>query len=134
MGRPVKRDVAGTLVFGDYTTTAVGIKVTAYFGGSSRTDGFIVKQKGARRYLVQDKSDSTQAVCKLVSGNPAANGEMNLVGFTNQGQAADNGVVVLRNLNKRTATDFSNNRYTWILVNDSSEDYIQLTLISDGNS
>ena len=133
MGRPVKRDVAGTLVFGDYTTTAVGIKVTAYFGGSSRTEGFIVKQKGARRYLVQDKSDSTQAVCKLVSGSPAANGEMNLVGFTAPVEA-DLNAVVLRNLNKRTATDFSNNRYTWVLVSDSSEDYIQLTLISDGNS
>jgi hypothetical protein len=133
MGRPVKRDVAGTLVFGDYTTTAVGIKVTAYFGGSSRTDVFVVKQKGARRYLVQDKSDSTQAVCKLVSGNPAANGEMNLVGFTAPTEV-DANVVVLRNLKKRTATDFNNNRYTWILVNDSTADYIQLTLISDGNS
>lgn len=130
MGRPVKRDVAGTLVFGDYTTTAAGIVVTAYFGDSSRTDVFIVKQKGGRRYLVQDKSDSTQAVCKLVSGNPAANGEMNLVGYTNQGQAADNGVVVLRHLSKRTATDWSGNRYTWQLVNDSSADYIALTLIS----
>jgi hypothetical protein len=133
MGRPVKRDVAGTLVFGDYTTTAAGIKVTAYFGGSSRTDVFVVKQKGARRYLVQDKSDSTQAVCKLVSGTPAVNGEMNLVGFTAPTEV-DANVVVLRNLKKRTATDFNNNRYTWILVNDSTADYIQLTLISDGNS
>ena len=130
MGRPVRRDVAGTEVFGDYTTTAKGIKVTAYFGGSSHTDGFIVKQKGARRYLVQDKSDSTQAVCKLVSGSPSANGEMKMVGFTNQGQAADNGTVTIRHLSKRTATDWSGNRYTWALVNDSSEDYIQLTLVS----
>ena len=129
MGRPVKRDIAGTLVFGDYTTTAVGIKVTAYFGGSSRTDGFIVKQKGARRYLVQDKSDSTQAVCKLVSGNPAANGEMQLVGYTAPAEV-DSNVVILRHLSKRTATDWSGNRYTWQLVNDSSADYIALTLIS----
>lgn len=130
MGRPVKRDVLGTLVFGDFTTSAAGIRVTAYFGGSSRDDVFVVKQKGARRYLVQDKSDSTQAVCKLVSGAPAANGEMSLKGYTNQGQAANNGEVILRHLNKRTATDWSGNSYTWQLVNDSSSDYIALTLIT----
>lgn len=126
MGRPVKRDVAGTLVFGDYTTSAAGIKVTAYFGGSSRTDVFIVKQKGSRRYLCQDKSDSTQAVCKLVSGNPAANGEVQLFGVTNA--STDAGVAIAK-LNKRTAVDFSGNRYKWTLVNDSSADYIQLTAI-----
>jgi hypothetical protein len=58
---------------------------------------------------------------------------MNLVGFTAPTEV-DANVVVLRNLKKRTATDFNNNRYTWILVNDSTADYIQLTLISDGNS
>ena len=129
MGRPVKRDVLGTLVFGDYTTSAAGIKVTAYFGGSSRTDVFVVKQKGARRYLVQDKSDSTQAVCKLVSGSPAANGEMKLTGFTAPTEV-DANEVILRHLSKRTAIDWSGNRYTWQLVNDSSADYIALTLIS----
>jgi len=129
MGRPVKRDVAGTLVFGDYTTTAAGIKVAAYFGGSLRSDVFIVKQKGSRRYLCQDKSDSTQAVCKLVSGTPAANGEMSLVGYTAPTEV-DANVVVLRHLRKRTAIDWSGNSYTWQLVNDSSADYIALTLIS----
>ncbi len=130
MGRPVKRDVLGTLVFGDYTTSAAGIRVDAYFGGSLRDDVFVVKQKGSRRYLLEDKSDATQAVCKLVSGTPAANGEMNLKGYTNQGQAANNGLVVLRQLNKRTAIDFSGNVYTWQLVNDSSSDYIALTLVT----
>lgn len=126
MGRPVKRDIQGTLVFGDYTTSAAGIRVSAYFGGSLRTDVFIVKQKGSRRYLCQDKSDSTQAVCKLVSGTPAANGEMQLVGVLDP---VPNTGVDIRHLRKRTAIDFSGNRYTWVLVNDSSQDYIQLTPI-----
>lgn len=126
MGRPVKRDVNGTLVFGDYTTDSAGIRVTAYFGGSSRSDVFIVAQKGSRRYKVQDKSDSTVAVCKLVSGNPAANGEMQLLGYTD---AAADTTVALSKLFKRTAVDFSGNRYKWVLVNDSSMDYIQLTAI-----
>lgn len=126
MGRPVRRDVNGTEVFGDYTTSAAGIVVTAYFGSSLRTDVFIVKQKGSRRYLCQDKSDSTQAVCKLVSGTPAANGEMKLFGVTNA--STDAGVAIAK-LNKRTAVDFSGNRYKWVLVNDSSADYIQLTAV-----
>ena len=66
MGRPVKRDVNGTLVFGDYTTTAVGIKCEAYIGSGNETDVFIVKQKGAKSYLVQDKSSGTQIAAKLV--------------------------------------------------------------------
>ena len=127
MGRPVKKDVNGTAVFGDYTTTSAGIRVTAYFGGSSRNDVYVVSQKGSRRYKVADKSDGATAVCKLVSGNPAANGEMQLLGYTDAG--ADTSVA-LSKLFKRTAVDFSGNRYKWTLVNDSSMDYIQLTLIN----
>jgi len=132
MGRPVKRDVAGTLVFGDYTTTAAGIKVSARIPGfATAKEAFIVKQTGSRSYRVTN-ADGT-GKCVLVA-SIAAEGQVVITGFTNQGQAANNGAVVLRTLNKRTATDFSNNRYTWFLVNDSSEDYIQLTLISDGYS
>jgi len=132
MGRPVKRDVAGTLVFGDYATTAAGIKVSARIPTfSTAKAGYIEKQTGSRSYKVTN-ADGT-GKCVLVDSIAAA-GEMVMTGYTNQGQAADNGAVVIRKLNKRTATDFSNNRYTWVLVNDSSEDYIQLTLISDGNS
>lgn len=126
MGRPVKKDVNGVVVFGDYTTSSAGIRVSAYFGGSLRTDVFVISQKGSRRYKVQDKSDSTVAVCKLVSGQPADNGEMQLLGYTDAG--ADTSVA-LRNLFKRTAIDFNGNRYRWVLVNDSSMDYIQLTPI-----
>lgn len=128
MGRPLYRDVAGTLVAGDYTTTDVGIKVSAYFGGSLRTDVFIVKQKGSRSYLCQDKSDSSQAVCRLVSDTPDANGEMLLVGYTAAFEADGNAVAIAK-LNKRTAVGFNGTRYTWVLANDSSADYIQLTAI-----
>ena len=128
MGRPLYRDVAGTLVAGDYTGAAAGIRVVAYFGGELRSDVYIVKQKGSRSYLCKDKSDNTQAVCKLVSDTPNANGEMSLVGYTAAFEV-DANAVVLRKLNKRTAIDYSGNRYTWVLANDSSADYIQLTAI-----
>lgn len=126
MGRPVKKDINGTIVFGDYTTSAAGIRVTAYFGGSSRDDVYIVAQKGSRRYKVKDKSDNATAICKLISGTPSANGEMKLLGYTDAGADVS---VAIRQLFKRTAIDFSGNRYKWVLVNDSSMDYIQLTAI-----
>lgn len=131
MGRPVKRDVAGTLVFGDYATTAAGIKVSARIPTfSTAKAGYIEKQTGSRSYKVTN-ADGT-GKCVLVEEVTAA-GQMVLTGFTAPTEV-DANVVAIRKLNKRTATDFSNNRYTWLLVNDSSEDYIQLTLISDGNS
>jgi hypothetical protein len=125
MGRPLKRDVNGVLVFGDYTDAEVGIRGEAYFGGSLRTDVFLVKQKGTRRYLCQDKSDSTTAVCKLVSDRPAANGEAKLTGRVVAGGA----IVQIAKLQKRTAIDWSGNRYKWSLADDSSSDDILLVAV-----
>ena len=129
MGRPVKRDVNGVLVFGDYTTTAVGIRADAYFGGSLRDDVFVIKQRGAKSYRVEDKSDSTRANCVLVSGTPAANGEMRIVGWVGGDPGVSGASRALAKIFKRTATDFSGNRYKWYLQNDSSADYIVLTAI-----
>lgn len=126
MGRPLYRDVRGTDARQDYTGANVGIRVDAYFGGSLRNDVFIVNQKRAKAYLVQDKSDSSQAVCKLVSGTPAANGEMRMVGLIN---GAGSSITPIAKLGKRIAVDFSGNRYKWFLTNDSAGDYITLTAI-----
>ena len=125
MGRPLYRDVRGNDVRGTFAS-AVGIRVDAYFGGSLHTDAWIINQKGARKYKVQDQSDSTTGFCKLVNGTPAANGEMKLVGYlgSNSGSA-----VILNKLQKRTAIDWNGNRYTWYVENDSSNDYIVLTAI-----
>lgn len=126
MGRPLYRDVRGVDARQDYTGANVGIRVTAYFGGSLRDDVFIINQKRAKAYLVQDKSDSTQAVCKLVSGTPAANGEMRMIGVRNSNGSVPTAIA---KLGKRIAIDFSGNRYTWYLQNDSAGDYIVLTAI-----
>lgn len=131
MGRPVRRDIYGAEVFGDYTTGSVGIRCEAWIGGSNQSDVFVVKQKASRKYKVQDKSASTTAVAKLVSGTPATDGEMRLTGYAPQAGGGRNEALPIRlaKLNKRLATDFSGNRYTWRLVNDSSSDYIELTLV-----
>ena len=125
MGRPLYRDVNGVDVRGTFTS-ATGLRVDAYFGGSLRTDVWIVNQKGARKYKVQDESDSSTGVCKLVNGTPAANGEMKLVGYVGGNGGA---TVILNKLQKRTAIDWNGARYTWRIENDSTNDYIVLTAI-----
>ncbi len=125
MGRPLYRDVLGNDVRGTFSS-AVGIRVDAYFGGSLHTDAWIINQKGARKYKVQDQSDSTTGFCKLVNATPSANGEMKLVGYLN---GATGSPVTLNKLQKRTAIDWSGNRYTWYVSNDSTNDYIVLTAI-----
>lgn len=131
MGRPVRRDVFGVEVFGDYTSGAVGIRCEAYIGGGNETDVFIVKQKGSRKYKVQDKSGGDTVVAKLVSGTPGADGEMRLTGYAPQagGGRDETAPIYIAKLNKRLATDFSGNRYTWRLINDSSADYIELIAV-----
>jgi hypothetical protein len=126
MGRPLYKDVNGVDVRGT-TVSALGIRVDAYFSGSLRADVFIMKQAGARKYKVQDISDSTTGFCKLVSGTPSANGEMKITGYIN-GQTGS--PVVINKLQKRTAIDWSGNRYTWVVQNDSSADIIILTPIA----
>ena len=127
MGRPLFRDVRGTDARQDYTGANVGVRVDAFFGGSLRNDVFIINQKRAKAYQVQDKSDGAQAVCKLVSGTPAANGQMRMVGLVN---GVGSAVTSIAKLGKRVAIDYSGNRYTWFLSNDSSGDYITLVPIS----
>lgn len=127
MGRPLYRDVRGVDARQDYTGAAVGIRVDAFFGGSLRNDVFIINQKRAKGYKVQDKSDSSTAVCNLVSGTPAANGQMRMTGLVNNVGTAR---VAIAKLGKRIAIDFSGNRYNWYLQNDSSGDYIVLTPVA----
>ena len=131
MGRPVKRDVNGVVVFGTFQTTGVGIRVVASLGGTVRNDVFIVKQKGTRSYLVQDQSDDTTGLCRLVnkeSGN-LSTGEMVMTGrVAADADQATNGRRI-RKLTKRIATDFSGVRYKWSLADDSSSDDILLVAL-----
>ena len=130
MGRPVRSDRNGVQVFGTYVGAAEGIRCEAYIGGTNQTDVFIIKQLGARRYKVQEVSGSVTARAKLVSGVPAADGEMRLQGFIGGDPAQP---ITLRKLNKRTATSYAGARYKWLLNDDSTageEGRINLTLIS----
>ncbi len=135
MGRPLRKDVNGVDVIGTPTEAATGITVEFHDGSNVQTDGIIVKQRGAKTFVVSrvgnvevnlTKTPNT-FTCVLVSGTPAA-GQMRLQGST--AGTLDTGLVSLAKITKRVATDFSGNKYTWFLENDSSADYIVLTPIA----
>jgi hypothetical protein len=131
MGRPVKRDVNGVVVFGTYASTDVGIRVVANIGGTIRDDVFIVKQKGARSYKVIDASDSATAQCVLVNkdSDKLSTGEMLMTGrVAADSNQATNGRRIMK-LNKRLAVDFAGNRYKWYMADDSSSDDILLVAL-----
>jgi hypothetical protein len=134
MGRPLRKDILGTDAIGSFTGTATGVRVE-FYDASLRTDGVIVKQRGAKTFKVcrvgdiagnQGKDSTNFTVAVLKNGTPSAAGEMRLFGYlgSNSGSA-----VNIAKITKRVATDFSNNHYTWKLENDSSNDYIVLTAI-----
>ncbi len=143
MGRPLFKDVNGVKVKRSFATTEAGIKVEGYFtadGATLRTDYQLVKQRGAKTYVVMRQTTdnfteaesissitaSTLRTGVLVSGTPAANGEIRILGSTT-GQTP--GTTAIRKLTKRLAYDFSNNKYTWYLDNDSSGDVLVLTAV-----
>lgn len=135
MGRPLKKDVLGTEVIGTPAGAALGVRVEAYFGSAAYTDAtynsatnyaYIVKQRGAKTYVLTNQAGVVREPCVLQAAIPSANGTMRINGYI-----SGNGVIPtpLAKITKRVATDFSDNRYTWILQNDSTSDYIVLTAI-----
>jgi hypothetical protein len=127
MGRPLRKDVRGTDVI-NTPVSDTGVTVRFHDGSSLRTDGIIIKQRGAKTYVVaRVGTPTTTFTCTLVSGTPAALGELSIRGSTTGNLDAD--LVAIAKLTKRVATDFSGNRYTWYLESDSSADYIVLTAI-----
>ena len=130
MGRPLRKDVFGTDVIGTGATTATGVRVDLY-DTQLQTDGVIIKQRGAKTFLCTRVGDlatsTTYAAYVLKNGVPSAAGEMRIQGYV--GGNGLNNLVAIAKITKRVATDFSGNRYTWFLENDSSSDYIVLTAV-----
>lgn len=135
MGRPLKKDVNGVDVLGTSTGAGAGI-VCEFYDTQLRTDGALVRQRGAKTYVVTQRGniDGTQledstatATCVLQAAEPSAAGQMRIRGSVT-GQTP--GDIAIAKLTKRVATDFSGNRYTWYLDNDSSADVLVLTPIA----
>lgn len=151
MGRPLYKDVNGDKVIGTGAGATTGIRVDFYDGSSLRTDGIIIKQRGARTFVVaRVGTPTTTFVCKLVNTAPNAAGEMRMEGYVG-GNA--NQPVPISKITRRVATGFPSSpvinteglwdgedsnastnhdevRYTWYIENDSSADIIVLTQIT----
>jgi hypothetical protein len=131
MGRPLRKDIFGTDAIGTGATTSTGVRVE-FYDASLRTDGVIIKQRGAKTYVVAQVGNigttSAYVTAVLVSDAPNAYGEMRITGYVG-GNGLDN-QKQLAKLTKRVATDFDGVKYTWFLENDSSADYIVLTAIT----
>lgn len=134
MGRPLRKDILGIDVIGSFTGAAAGIRIE-FYDTELRTDGVIVKQRGAKTFKVcqvaniagnQGKDSTSFTTAVLKNGAPSAAGEMRLFGLVGSNSGTS---VNIAKITKRVATDFSGNRYTWVLENDSSNDYIVLTAI-----
>jgi len=126
MGRPLKKDRFGTDVIGTPVSNT-GIKVQSHDGSSLSAASFIIKQRGAKTFVITTNGTDRQT-CVLQSTTPAGAGQMLMMGFTEPYQADANAVPIAK-ITKRVATDFSGNRYTWYLENDSSTDVIVLTAL-----
>lgn len=135
MGRPLYKDVKGTIVTGSFGTDTLGdkragIRVDFHDGTSLRTDGIIIKQRGAKTFLVaRDGTPLTRFTCVLQSAEPSAAGQMRIRGSV---EGLNPGDISIARLTRRVALDFDGNRYTWELVNfeDSTGDTIKLTPVS----
>jgi len=132
MGRPLSKDVNGVKVIGTYIGDA-GIRVVGKFGGTTNTDYYIVKQRGAKTYVVT--RDGTTYQTGVLASSIVNNGDILITGSTNSGRTPTLGTspsvgsIAIAKLTKRLATDFSSNTYTWYLSNyqDSTGDFIVLT-------
>ena len=129
MGRPLRKDVNGVDVLGTPASNT-GITV-AFYDASLRTDGVLIKQRGAKTFVVCQVGNigttSAYTTAVLTNGTPSAAGEMQLTGSTTG--LLDQNLVNIAKITKRIATDFSGNRYKWYLESDSSADYIVLTAV-----
>jgi hypothetical protein len=126
MGRPLRKDVLGTDAIGTFASNT-GVRIEFYDGSTLRIDGIILKQRGAKTFVVaRVVAPTTRFTCVLQNSAPNAANEMRLFGYSASNSGAE---VNIAKITKRVATDFSGNRYTWRLENDSSNDYIVLTAI-----
>jgi len=136
MGRPLRKDVNGVDVIGTYGTASsdsrAGI-VVKFYDASLRTDGVIIKQRGAKSFVVARigsiGTTSAYTTAVLKNGTPSAYGEMQIIAYLSGG--ADTSAINVAKITKRIITSFTGAKYTWRMTNfaDSTADQIELTAL-----
>jgi len=119
MGRPLKIAKSSTVdtgysnpsgygVVGGDTNTAVNqIACRVNITGSTETTGFIVRQKGATKFLVTDSFGNT-GICSLAN---LPNGSLTANTMTVTATLGDATTVLLASLSDHYGYDFNNNGY-----------------------
>jgi hypothetical protein len=134
MGRPVNKRNFGLL--DDGTNFTVNVQVAS---NSESEQGYILRQRSVNKFLVNDLKTGTKTtvggsgtgnvgICTLVdkaSGSLDAN-EMSIQGTLDDGTGSQ---VRIKKLYNRTCRDFNNNRYTYVIQNDSTASIMVLTAI-----
>jgi len=117
MGRPVNKRYFGDPVGGTQ------LRIECNTGNGAVDTGYIISQRGTNKFKVTD--GTTVLDCRLVDKATAAlaEGEMVISGETGGAR------VTIAKLFNRTAVDFSGNRYTWEVQDDSTETVMILTAI-----
>jgi hypothetical protein len=146
MGRPLNKRWFGRLPdaddlrFAPLNDTFYNIAVNVQVGTNAESEeGYILRQRSSRKFLVNDTKTGTKVtpsgtgtgnvgVCTLVnkaSGSLGAN-EMSIQGTLDDGTGTQ---VRIKKLYNRTCRDFDNNRYTWVIEDDSTETVLRLTAL-----
>ena len=135
MGRPVNKKYFGLLA--DGTNFTVNVQVGS---NNESEEGYIVRQRSVNKFIVNDKKTGTNTnigdsgvqgnvglvtLVDKAAGSLGAN-EMSLQG-TLRGGGGDQ--VRIKKLYNRTCRDFNNNRYRWVIEDDSTESIMLLTAI-----
>ncbi len=147
MGRPINKRNFGRLPDADdarfkplndtFFNIAINVQVAA---NAESEEGYILRQRSTRKFLVNDTKTGTKTtpsgsgtgnvgVCTLVdkaAGALDAN-EMSIQGTLNDGAGTQ---VRIKKLYNRTCRDFNNNRYTWVVEDDSTETVLRITPLS----
>jgi hypothetical protein len=144
MGRPINKRFFGRLANADETAenpvndTFFNIKLNVQVASNAETEsGYIIRQRSSSKFLVNDLKTGTKrstagagtgnvGVCTLVNGTPGA---LSANQMTIQGRLPDGQYVNVKKLYNRTCRDFSDNRYKWAIVDDSTETTLNLTAI-----
>ena len=123
MGRPVNKRYFGALA--DGTNITINCQVA---GNSESAVGIILSQRSVNKFNVDDSKTGggNIGICTLVD---KADGALGANEMSINAQDAQGGTIRIAKLYNRTVKDFSNNRYTWEIENDSTTSIMRVTAI-----
>ena len=132
MGRPINKKYFGEIASG----TAIRVNAHVAGGAGAGETAYILKQRATNKFVVEtvatygSPAEAASGIVKMVDKAEAslAEGEMVIFGYT-AGDTGTGTAVRIAKLYNRTCRDFNNNRYKWVVVDDSTSTYIELTAI-----